>query len=120
MKTRIVQQQKVHSKQSKLTYWDYVEKSPLQQENALSNPDLCAMPESALPSEEQTAILAILDEGGEQILTKREHRAFQLVVRQGLTEREAAKRMGCTFQSVQVFVRRAGVKLRKLCLSKMS
>lgn len=106
-------------------YWDYVRASG---RNSLPDEiheplaaNLDQLPEKIskfLPLELE-AILEILDEGGEQILSPREKSAFQLVVREGISYREAARKMGCSFHSVEQYVKRAALKLRKLCQTKL-
>jgi DNA-directed RNA polymerase specialized sigma24 family protein len=76
-------------------------------------------PESLPLPPELEAILEIIDQGGEKVLSQREKKAFQLVVREGLSYRKAAAKMGCSFHSVEQYVKRAAVKLRKLCQTKL-
>jgi DNA-directed RNA polymerase specialized sigma24 family protein len=118
MRSRIVKQQNLSIKKSRLDYWNYVNRREDKQESILANPDLLPMIDEEERSEELLAILSVLDDGGEQILTPRERRAFQLVVREGLSERIAAKKMNCKQATIQEFVCKAAVKLRKLTLSK--
>lgn len=72
-------------------------------------------PIPAEPSNELQAIFTVLERDGEKVLAIREQQAFQLVVREGRSERTAAELMGCSRRAVQTYVRRAGMKLRKLC-----
>jgi|WetSurMetagenome_2_1015567.scaffolds.fasta_scaffold659866_2 hypothetical protein len=118
MRGRIVKYQKTHIEKTSKDYWQYVGNGEDQREHPLANPDSIAAPEEEERSEELLAILAVLDEGGENVLTKRERRAFQLIVREALPERVAAKKMHCAQSTIQEFVCKAAVKLRKLTLSK--
>lgn len=113
---KLVKFQKVREKNSKTTYRGH--QIPFGDNETLeANPDQIAV-EPTVQSEELIAILSVLDEGGEKVLTKKQRRAFQLVVREGMSTRDAAKRMHCKYQTVQGFVQSAAVKLRKLTLSK--
>lgn len=122
MKTRlglIVVNQEVEVKKTYKTYWDHV-RSKEGIESPLGNPDL--LPEGTEPekSEELLAIIAVLDQGGEAVLTKRQRRAFQLVAREGKTLRQAAKKMKCSHVNVKLFLVAGAVKLRKLTLTKLA
>lgn len=64
------------------------------------------------------SILDVLDEGGEQVLTKRQRTAFQLVVREGLSYRAAAREMRVRVSTVHEFVQAGAKKLRILSLAK--
>lgn len=109
-------------------YWTWIKTHPFKNpqgamasEPVLANPDM--LPEWPLKeqSEALDAILEVIDEGGEQVLSPREKKAFQLIVREGLSEREAAKRFRprISRRAVVTYVRRASVKLRKLCQPKI-
>lgn len=106
-------------------YWNWVYKFGRQtaegdwEEFRAANMDTVAAPEAPSLSPELYAILEVIDEGGEQILSKREKTAFTMVVREGLSFRHAARKMGCSFHSVEQYVKRAAVKLRKLCQTKL-
>lgn len=132
MRKRIVKQQEIQEIDVK-AYRGSSERSPYQdflsrkninlegfhpQAAALGDPDL--LPENIEPvSDELEAILAVLNEGGLQVLSKQEREAFQLVVVEGLSEREAAKKMSCSRGTLQVYITRGSKKLRKLCRPKL-
>lgn len=101
-------------------YWDFVANSKDGGENVLANPDSLPEKQEEAKSEQLLAIIAVIDEGGEKILTKRQRRAFQLVVREGKSLREAAKKMKCSYENVRQFLVAGAVKLRKLSLTKMA
>lgn len=116
MKRRIVKYQKLSNNTSRLDYWGYIAKN-LKTEVPQANPDLLESDDQP-KSDELDVVLRILNDGVEHFLTKGQQRAFQLVVREGLTEREAAKKMKCSYQAVQSFVKGASVKIRKFILLK--
>lgn len=116
----IVIHQPVHVRKHSVDYWDYVRRSKNMQESKLANPDLVEEHTGPEKSEELLAIIAVLDEGGEKILTKRQRRAFQLVVREGKSLREAAKKMHCSYEMVRQFIKSGAVNLRKLTLTKLA
>ena len=93
-------------------YWNWVE------ENEAYDSDSIAAPEPKKVEPLLQAILDVLDEGGEKVLTKQQKRAFQLVVREGLTYRAAAKEMKIKESSVYEFVQAGAKKLRILALTK--
>jgi len=78
-----------------------------------------------IDSDELAAAIAVLTEGGELILSLREKQAFQLVVREGISYSAAAKVMSkggrrvISKSAVQIYVKRAGAKLQKLCAAKL-
>lgn len=102
----------------KKDYWDSVRKRD-GIEGVLANPDLLAAPE-IIQSEELRAILEVIDDGGEKVLTKKQQKAFQLVVREGKSLRTAAKKMHCSHEMVNQFLKAGVVKLRKLTLTKLA
>jgi len=123
----IVVNQKVRVKKGGKTYWEYANSQGSQQlhrdsgeENPFANPDVLAEPNESVKSEELLAIISVLDEGGEKILTKRQRKAFQLVVREGKSLREAGKKMHCSYEMVRQFIKSGAVNLRKLTLTKMA
>jgi DNA-directed RNA polymerase specialized sigma24 family protein len=99
----------------KLDYWNFYAKYGHSEEDVRANPDKLASKEEDEKSEELIAALEVIDRGGEKILTKRQKKAFQLVVREGKSYDEAAKRMKCAKNNVVEAVSQAGVKIRKLC-----
>lgn len=64
------------------------------------------------------AILDVLDDGGEKVLTPKQRKAFQLVVREGRSERIAARLMGISRSSLTDLVKAGAKKLRILALTK--
>lgn len=87
-------------------------------EVAKGDPDILPVPE-ARPSDPQLeAILSVIDEGGEQVLTPKQRKAFQLIVREGRSYRETAKAMKVNINAVQDLVKAGAKKLRILCLTK--
>jgi DNA-directed RNA polymerase specialized sigma24 family protein len=104
-------------------YWNYIKKNHCG-EPVEANPDSIPVSEP-VPSDELQAVLDVLDEGGEQVLSPREKDAFQLVAREGRTYGEAATIMSTTYgkrisrAALQMYVKRASVKIRKLCASKL-
>lgn len=70
-------------------------------------------------SDELKAIVDVLNEGGLDKLTVRQRRAFRFVAIQGLTYREAGKRMSISAETVYEHVKAAGRKLKKLCEDKI-
>lgn len=120
-KQRIVKWQHVRDVETTKTYWDWREgRTQLPVPNE-AEPDQVAAPnDDKEKSDELVAVLVALDRGAEKVLTKVERRAFQLVVRENKSLRDAALRMKCSFQSVDEAVKRAAVKIRKLSLTNMS
>lgn len=78
-------------------------------------------PEATEPeqSDELKAAIEVLNEGGLDRLTVRQRRAFRLVVIQGLSLRDAAKRMNINPMTVWEHVEAAGKRLKKLCEDKI-
>lgn len=70
-------------------------------------------------SDEMQAIVDVLNEGGLESLTVRQRRAAKLVLIEGMTYRQASRRMGISAMAVHGHVRSAGKKLRKLCEEKL-
>jgi DNA-directed RNA polymerase specialized sigma24 family protein len=116
MRQRIVKHQKLSDSRSRLDYWGYISKN-VRSEAAQANPDSLACEDKAISDELDVALRA-LNAKAELLLTKKQRRAFQLVVREGITERDAAKKMACTYQAVQSLVKGAAVKIRKFILLK--
>lgn len=118
MSIKLVKFQRTRERVSTKKYSDHQRYFDQRTETIEANPDQLAAAEPEIQLEELIAILSVLDDGGEKILTPKQRRAFQLVVREGLSTRDAAKKMRCSYQNVQQFVESAAVKLRKLTLSK--
>lgn len=93
-------------------YWNWIE------EHEGYDSDSMAAPQPKRIEPLLQAILDVLDEGGEKILTRQQKKAFQLVVREGFTYRAAAKEMRIKESSVYEFVQAAAKKLRVLALTK--
>lgn len=70
-------------------------------------------------SEEMEAVIELLNSGGLDRLPVRQRRAFKLVALEGLTYKEAGKRMNISAMTVHEHVRDAGRKLRKMCEDKL-
>lgn len=102
---------------SKNRFWNDMHNRE-KKESYKNNPDKLAV-NVEVKSEELIAILEVLDEGGEQVLTKKQRRAFQLVVREGYTERDAALKMRCSQATLQEHIKLAVKKLRSLCQAKL-
>lgn len=66
-------------------------------------------------TEEMAAIKHVINSGGLDKLSVRQRRAFKLVLLQGLTYAQAARRMGISAMTVHEHVKAAGKKIRKLC-----
>jgi predicted DNA-binding protein (UPF0251 family) len=98
-------------------FWSSLSSSG-KKESYQNNPDLIAEVCCVMP-EELIAILEVLDEGGERILTPKQRRAFQLVIRENYTERAAAIKMKCDESTVREHVTAAAKKLRSLCQTKL-
>lgn len=98
-------------------YWNSLYEND-KKESYKSNPDLLGNTENT-QSEELIAILTALDEGGEQVLTRKQRRAFQLVVRENKTEVEAAKMMNCSPSTLRGHVQDGAKKLRMLCQTEL-
>lgn len=108
------------------SYWNWVKKNNkcsedgIYQESALSNPDSIEAPSKFhCACDELDAILEVLEEGGEQVLSGKEKQAFQYVVREGYSLRDAAKLMNVSWHSVYTYVKRGARKLRVLCQTKL-
>lgn len=106
-------------------YWKWVESSGKHfkdcetNECKAANPDILEFKEKSYTGMELEAILEILDEGGEQILSDKQKIAFQLVVREGLSYGEAASKMRLKKQTVHEYVKSASKKLYRLTLTKL-
>lgn len=83
------------------------------------NPNQFPEAEQADQSDELKAAVAVLSEGALDTLTVRQRRAFRLVVIEGLSYREAGKRMSIGPKTVREHVMAAGRHLRKLCEDKV-
>jgi hypothetical protein len=94
-------------------YWDWVG------ENEAYDSDSIAAPVPAVSSPLLQAILDVLDEGGEKVLTVAQKKAFQLIVREGLTYRAAAKELGIKESSLHQSMALATKKLRVLVSAKV-
>ena len=88
-------------------------------EDPRANPDVIAAPDEPVASDQLHAILTALDRGGEKLLTKRQRKVFQLILREGKTFQQVANRFKCTPQAIDQCLNRAAVKLRKLALINM-
>jgi DNA-directed RNA polymerase specialized sigma24 family protein len=93
-------------------YWNWVTDHEAGDSDYIATPDVKAV-DPLLQS-----ILDVLDEGGEQVLTPRQRKAFQLVVREGLSYRQAAKAMRVGVNAVYELVQAGARKLRILALTK--
>lgn len=71
------------------------------------------------PSGELEAILDAINEGAEETMTPQERRAFQLVVREGMTNQKAAKKMRVTRQAVNLYLHTALEKVRVLAMIRL-
>lgn len=87
-------------------------------EIAKGDPDSIATVESQYIDSLLQAILDVLDEGGEQVLTPKQRRAFQLIVREGVSYRQTARMMRINVNAVQDLVKAGAKKLRILALTK--
>lgn len=85
---------------------------------AVCDPDTLEAPEVKQAEPLLQAILDVLDEGGEQVLTKKQQKAFQLLVREGLSYRATARQMRVSVRAVQDLVAAGAKKLRILALTK--
>jgi DNA-directed RNA polymerase specialized sigma24 family protein len=85
---------------------------------AKGDPDTLAVPEPENVDSLLQAILDVLDEGGEQVLTTKQRWAFQLIVREGLSYRETARKMRISVTAVVNLVKAGAKKLRILALTK--
>jgi len=94
-------------------YWDWIG------ENEAYDSDSIAAPIPAVSSPLLQAILDVLDEGGEKVLTIPQKKAFQLIVREGLTYRAAAKELGIKESSLHQSMVLAIKKLRVLVSAKV-
>lgn len=105
-------------------YWDYVTNSRENfydgtiKEPIEANPEI----ETETPIIKDPlldAILEVLDEGGEQVLSKREKEVFQLLVREGLSQEKTAKKLGISRRACREHVKRIASKMRRLCSPKL-
>lgn len=85
---------------------------------AKGDPDLMTAPEVKSQDPLLQVILQVLDEGGEKVLTRKQRKAFQLVVREGISYRVAAAQLKVSIRAVQDLVTAGAKKLRILALSK--
>ena len=85
---------------------------------AKGDPDTLTAPEEQLKDTLLEAILEVLDDGGEKVLTPKQRRAFQLIVREGVSYRETARKMRVNVNAVQDLVKAGAKKLRILALTK--
>jgi DNA-directed RNA polymerase specialized sigma24 family protein len=108
-------------------YWDWVgEKGYVEgihdvhliEAVAKGDPDILPFVESRPSSDLLDAILEVLDDGGEQVLTPRQREAFQLIVREGVSYRETARKMHVSIHAIQDLVQAGAKKLRVLSLTK--
>ena len=90
----------------------------LREEIAKGDPDTMAAPEHKDPERLLQAILDVIDEGGELVLTPRQHKAFQMIVREGVSYGQTAKTMRITKHAVEDLVKAGAKKLRILALTK--
>lgn len=112
----IVKHQKLSTVRSKLDYWKHLSKFS-KIETVQGNPDLVEN-SAEEASDELSILLHAINDGVEKLLTKKQRRAFQLIVREGITERQAAKKMRCSYQAIQSLVKSSAVKIRKYVLLK--
>jgi len=99
-------------------YSDKVLSPHLREEIAKGDPDTLPYIASETNDSLLQAILDVLDEGGEQVLTPKQRKAFQLIVREGLSYRETAKKMRVSVNAVVDLVKAGAKKLRILSLTK--
>ena len=108
-------------------YWDWVgEKGYVEgirdrhliESVAKGDPDILPAPEPGSNDPLLEAILDVIDEGGEQVLTKKQQRAFQLIVREGVSYRATARKLRISIHAVQDLITAGAKKLRILALTK--
>ena len=85
---------------------------------AKGEPDTLPAPEPQPKEPLLEAILEVLDDGGEKVLTPKQKKAFQLIVREGVSYRKAAKILRVSIGAVQCLVAAGAKKLRILALTK--
>ena len=95
-------------------YWNWVD------DNATGDPDYVGVEDSKGADPLLQSVLDTLDEGGEQVLTKKQRIAFQLVVREGMTYRAAARTMRIPVSYAHDLVKAGAKKLRILSLTKLT
>lgn len=71
------------------------------------------------PSDKLAAILDAINEGAEETMTPQQKRAFQLVVREGMTHDRAARKMRISRQAVDQHVKLATEKVRILAMIRL-
>lgn len=102
-------------------YWDFLRKKRFKSENGeitehvLANPDVLADDENLYGqplSEDDELRLRVIRETIEQ-LSPQQKKAVELCGMDGLTLKEAAEQMGVKLATVQVLLKRAGLKIKK-------
>jgi predicted DNA-binding protein (UPF0251 family) len=97
-------------------YWNWMESRGLTDFN---NETLVAESAKDEPSTELSAILDAINEGAEETMTSQERRAFQLVVREGMTHERAARKMKIDRSVLTRNVGRAIKKVRILAMIRL-
>jgi DNA-directed RNA polymerase specialized sigma24 family protein len=85
---------------------------------AKGEPDTLAAPEEQTKEPLLEAILEVLDDGGEKVLTPKQQKAFQLIVREGVSYRATARKLRISVNAVADLVKAGAKKLRILALTK--
>src|SRR5688500_16197437 len=119
MRKRIVKYQPLRDITAR-EFKDYTEWKELNEEtvNLQAEPELLSDSLSSV-CPELTAILQVLEEGGERYLTDMQARVFQLVLIDSRSIQEAAIQLGISKATAQVHLSRAAKKLRELCHTKL-
>jgi predicted DNA-binding protein (UPF0251 family) len=97
-------------------YWNWMESRGLTDFN---NETLIAESIKDEPSMELSAALDAINDGAEETMTPQERRAFQLVVREGMTHERAARKMKIDKSVVTRHVGRAIKKVRILAMIRL-
>lgn len=123
------------NKQVKLTgdsgspYWNWVRANGSLEQDGMAEPleanpdrlsDESVLPSARPDSPELNAIKDALAAGAAKHLSVAQQKVFQLVVLSGMSEHQTAEIMGISRSAVQVYLRRAGAKLRKIVERRMS
>lgn len=97
-------------------YWNWMEERGL---TGFNDNTLITERVKEKPNEELSSILDAINEGAEETMTPQEKKAFQLVVREGMTQERAARKMHINQSAVSRYVNKAVKKVRVLAMIRL-